>query len=151
MRSSCGGGTPAGRRRSTSRRQRSRYSDRLLASLRGSPETLRYAGGLVGVADAVEVLGHQEPDLRERLEHRPLTVHEREAHPRQLLPAGLERGGHGRQAGVELLPLLGSALDDRRDQAVKALPPPRRALRRRLSERDHLEADLGEAAPEQPA
>src|SRR3989441_9361975 len=44
----------------------------------------------VGVADPVEVLGHQEPDLRERLEHRPLAVHEREAHPGQLLPRSEE-------------------------------------------------------------
>src|SRR2546425_12862593 len=76
----------------------------------------------VGVADPVEVLGHQEPDLRERLEHRPLAVHEREAHPGQLLPLGLKRRRHGRPAGVELLPLLGAALDDRRAPAVEGPP-----------------------------
>src|SRR2546427_12507092 len=48
-------------------------------------------------------------------------------------------------------PLLGSALDDRRDQAAEGLARALAAFKRGFGERDHLDAELGEEPLEEPA
>src|SRR5207253_9548752 len=92
------------------------------------PEAFGVARALVGVADAVEILREEKPDLREGLEDRPLAVEYREAHARQLLPLALEHRVDVREARIELLALLDGALHDRRDQAVHGLPGSGRGL-----------------------
>src|SRR5437667_146168 len=104
---------------------------------------------LVGVADAVEILREEKPDLRKGLEDRPLAVEYREAHARQLLPLALEHRVDVREARIELLALLDGALHDRRDQAVDGLPGAGRPLGRRLGQRNDRHAELAEDAPEQ--
>src|SRR3989475_7232751 len=47
-------------------------------------------------------------------------------------------------------PLLGSALDDRRDQAVEGLARALAAFQRGFGERDHLDAELGKEPLEEP-
>src|SRR5438128_1056330 len=114
-----------------------------------SPEASGDASALVGVADAVEILREEKPDLREGLENRPLAVEYREAHARQLLPLALEHRVDVREARIELLALLDGALHDRRDQAVDGLPGAGRALGRRLGQRNDRHAELAEEALEQ--
>src|SRR4029434_2061048 len=92
------------------------------------PEALLGSSGFVGVANTIEVLGEEQADLGERLEHRSLAVEEWEAHARQLLPAALEQGVHGGEVRVEVLSLFHRPLDDGRDQAVDRLAGARGAL-----------------------
>src|SRR5439155_4159077 len=115
----------------------------------GFPETLGDASALVGVADAVEVLREEKPDLRKGLEDGALAVEQRKAHARQLLPLALEHRVQAREARVELLALLDGALDDRRDQAVDGLLGARGALGGRLGQRHDRHAELSEEALEQ--
>src|SRR4029077_13702814 len=114
--------------------------------LRSFPETLSDPGGFVGVADAVEVLGVEQPDLGERFEYRALAVEQREAHAWQLLPLALQQGVHGGEIRVELLALLHRAAHYRREQAVDGFLGARRAFGRGFRERHDGHAELAQEA-----